>query len=251
MKRKIEFIHGAFAFSLVAHVFAFIFLQRPHKTSSTPAPRYQTVSLHIRGDVETSSATTLQERKGRKTKAHLAQLTDVVLSQTEEAEESETSAPATSAQSTLETPADSVASEHSSTTQASGLNVGVDSVQLTESVKNLVHGSTNQVGFTAPCQHISMPVQWTQLRNVWPRKYTVELQPREDAQGMALTVVQMQPVAEAIPLLDRRVQSAFVDCLSNQKNIPVRLAGALNPLPAEAYSAEIEFFPDNPNVASQ
>ncbi len=251
MKRKIEFIHRAFAFSLFAHVFAFIFLQRLHKTSSTPAPRYQTVSLHIRGDIETSSATSLQERNVRKSKAHLAQLTDVVLSQFKEAEESQTSAAATSAQNTLQTAADPVASGDSSTTQASELNVGADSVQPTESVKNSVHGSTNQVGFTAPCQHISMPVQWTQLKNVWPRKYTVELQPREDAQGMALTVVRMQPVAEAIPLLDRRVQSAFMDCLLNQKNIPVRLAGALNPLPAKAYSAEIEFFPDNPNVASQ
>jgi len=250
MKRKIGIIHGAFIFSLFAHLCTFIFLKRLHKTLPTSAPRYQTVSLQMRGNMSTSSVKSLQEPKGSRKKSNFPELTDVVLSQPKEAEANPVAPSAISTQN-VDATKDSLTSEHTPATQTSESSLGVDSAQHTASVKNSVQEPITQGGFTGPCQHISMPVQWTQLKNVWPRKYTVELLPQENAHGMALTVVRMQPVAAAIPLLDRRVQSAFVDCLLNQKNIPVQMAGALNPSRAEAYSAEIEFFPDNPNVASQ
>jgi hypothetical protein len=65
----------------------------------------------------------------------------------------------------------------------------------------------------------------------------------------------MLPVGPQLGALDERVRSSFSDCLKKQnasrKNIRTIQSRALNPSTGEAYSAEIEFYPNSPNVAAQ
>lgn len=108
---------------------------------------------------------------------------------------------------------------------------------------------------TPPCRTLSLPPQWARLKDVWPRRYKVELRLTHDTENDLITLVSMLPVGPQLGALDERVRSSFSDCLKKQnasrKNIRTIQSRALNPSTGEAYSAEIEFYPNSPNVAAQ
>lgn len=106
-----------------------------------------------------------------------------------------------------------------------------------------------------PCQKVSLPMEWIQLKDFWPRQYQVQFTAQAGEDSQAFTVREMKALAGEAPALDERVRRAFERCLQKSAKgasvAQLQLSGALKPGPEEAYSVTIEFTVGSPRVASQ
>ncbi|NBW82175.1 hypothetical protein EBR21_10530 [bacterium] len=106
-----------------------------------------------------------------------------------------------------------------------------------------------------PCRSITLPSQWTRLKQFWPRRYNAEFRVLRDPAGGKFDLTRMTPEGPASPALDERIFKSFSVCLQEQadklNSAVLRYSGALTPEPGEAYSVLMEFSPGDTRVASQ
>ncbi|NBX18154.1 MAG: hypothetical protein EBR09_12400 [Proteobacteria bacterium] len=106
-----------------------------------------------------------------------------------------------------------------------------------------------------PCRSLPLPRQWAGLKNVWPRRYKVEIRLESVSGNDIYTLTSLHPADKEFPALDARVRTSLTECLRKpalkSASALAGADGALNPAAGKAYSAEIEFYPESPNIAAQ